>query len=219
MPLLAKSNGESNITPIEGGTHPAVCYGVIDIGTQKTSYLGQEKHTRQVVILWEIPSERIQLEKNGQKIDLPRGISKTYTLSLNEKSTLHHHLTNWRGVPFTEQELKGFDLFTVCGANCLLNIVNDKNKEGKKIAYVSGVMKVLKGMPKHQPENAKIVYSVTENGLNIPQNLPDWLKAKIETSEELIAMRKAAVNPELAAIQEQYGVDEIDPELTDEIPF
>jgi hypothetical protein len=219
MPLYAKSKGESSIPPIESGTHQAVCYGVIDIGTQKVEWLGQEKNLRKVVILWEIPGERIQIEKDGQKLDLPRGISKTYTLSLSEKSTLFAHLTNWRGVPFTEQELNGFDVFDVCGANCLLQIVNDKNKDGKKIAYVSGVMKLLKSMSKLQPENTKIVYSVTDNGLKIPESLPSWIKDKIETSQEVIAMRKAASNKDLDSVQSQY--EQVDPDLLDneEVPF
>lgn len=55
MSLTAKQGSNLNLPPVEAGTHPAVCYGVIDLGTQRTEYMGEPKDTQQVLILWELP--------------------------------------------------------------------------------------------------------------------------------------------------------------------
>lgn len=204
MGLIAKQKSESSIPAIEGGTYPAVCYGIVDIGTQKTTYLGQAKLTRQIVILWEIPDERIDLERDGKMVNLPRGISRTYTNSLSEKAHLFKDLTNWRGRPFTEAELEGFDMFTVVRANCLLQIMNKTLDNNKVIAFVSGLLGPPKGTPKREPENKIALYSINDNGINIPETLPDWLKKKIAESMEITGMKNAANNPELAKAQDRY---------------
>jgi hypothetical protein len=216
MSLMASQKNESSFPPIESGSYHAVCYGVIDVGTHETEYKGQKKNTHQVVLLFEIPSERIQIEKDGKKIDLPRGVSKTYTLSLSEKAKLYEHLMQWRGVPFTKEQLDGFDLFSICGANCLLQMLQD-TKENKTYTYISGIMKLMKGMSKLNPENQKVTYSIMENGVDVPETLPDWIKKKIEESHEISAMRSAGSNPDLAKAQAEYGMDE---KVTDdEMPF
>ena len=98
MPINVSSKTKSD--PVPAGTHHAVCYGVIAVGTQPS-----EKFTprQKIIVCFEIPAERIIIKDQ----DLPRGISKRYTLSLNEKSNLRKDLQSWRGKPFTPTELDG----------------------------------------------------------------------------------------------------------------
>jgi hypothetical protein len=217
---MASQKSESSFPPIEPGSYHAICYGVIDIGTRETVYGNDKKNSHQVVLQFEIPSERIQVERDGKKVDLPKGASKTYLLSLSEKSKLYEHLAQWRGIPFTKEQLAGFDLFSICGANCLLQILNGVSEKDKKtFAYISGIMKLMKGMSKLSPENKMVTYSIQENGMNIPENLPDWIKKKIDESFEIQAMKHAANNPDLAFAQQQYGIDTEPAADNDEIPF
>ena len=104
MALTAKEPEGTDFEIMEAGVKLAGCYGLYDLGTQYDKKW--EKDTRKVVILWEIPEERIMV--NSQ--DLPRAISKKYTLSLHTKSQLRKDLEAWRGKTFTQQELEGFDL-------------------------------------------------------------------------------------------------------------
>lgn len=219
MALMAKQ--PEGISPIEGGTYQAVCYSVVDLGTQHSERFDQDLH--QACLTWEFPEVRIDVDRNGKTENLPRVISRTYTLSLSEKANLYKDLVSWRGVPFTPDELEGFDLFAIGGANCLLTITNEV-KDGKTRAKIAGIAKLMKGMTKLPPENPLVRYCIMEDALNIPESVPDWLKKQIAQSMEWRAIKKAQMSTDLAAAQAAYGVSDMDEgqgsALTgEEIPF
>jgi hypothetical protein len=110
MALLSKDSGGEGFEPIPAGTYVARCVSVIDLGVQETPWGGKEK----VYIGFEIPGERVQWkDKDGKEHEGPAFIGSRYTNSINEKAILGQHLTSWRGVPFTDDERQGFDLFTI----------------------------------------------------------------------------------------------------------
>lgn len=157
--IIAKDNGAGgNYEPIPAGTIQAVCYGIWDIGMQESAFGKKNK----IIIGWEV----------NQRIDKPESeyhnkrlvISKTYTLSLNEKATLSIDLEGWRGKKFTDEEKKGFDVEKVIGVNCLLNIVHDE-KNGKVYANIKSVSKLMAGMPLLKAE--------------IPNTPPEWVVKKM----------------------------------------
>jgi hypothetical protein len=181
MGLIASDKGGKGFDPVPEGTFNAVCYQVIDLGTHLDEKFG--KRSQKANITWEIPSERILIERNGQTIDLPRAISKEYTVSLNEKATLRKDLQTWRGKSFTEAELGGFDIKNVLGKSCLLQVIHTK-KGDKVYANVSAVIAYPKGMEGLKPENPEIFYSIADDRDVIPQGVPQWLIDKIKTSDE-----------------------------------
>jgi hypothetical protein len=217
MGLLAKDKGGTDYEPLAAGMHQGVCYGIVDLGTQPG---GQFEPKRKVAFLWEVPSERIQFEKDGVKKDLPRGVSSIYTLSLSSKGLLRPMLESWRGRAFTDEELKGFDLQTVLGANCLLNIVHapgtGKNT-GKTYANVKSVNPLAKGMMKLKSENAALFFSIDDCGdtITVPQAVPDWLKAKIMQSEECLREQRKSGAPDPTEEQMANQTGGVD----DDVPF
>jgi hypothetical protein len=178
MSLTAKENGGGkSFEIIEEGTHPAVCYGMVDIGEQKTNYNGEEKSADKIIILWEVSDATITIDGK----EMPRGISKTYTNSLHEKAGLRKDLKSWRGKEFTEAELAGFNLENIIGAPCLINIVHTE-KDGRTYANISSIMALPKGMPKPQMVNPKLIFNMdtaTEADL---KKLPEWIQKKITES-------------------------------------
>ena len=214
MPLIVKQTG-SNIEPIPEGSYPAVCYSVIDLGTQYSERFGKE--TRKCVITWEIPELRIELDRDGKTVNLPRAISQTYTMSLHEKSNLTKDLTSWRGRAFTADELEGFDLFNVLGVCCYMQIIH-AHKDNKVYANVSTIMKLPSNIQPLKPENPIVRYSMLENGTVVPDNVPEWIQELIANSMELKAAKNASMNEDLAAAQAQHGVSEPAPP-DDDIPF
>lgn len=203
MSLIAKDKGGTDFEPLSAGMHHAVCYGIIDLGTQPG---GQFDPKRKVAFLWEVPGERIELTVEGVKKNLPRGVSAIYTLSLASKGLLRPMLESWRGKPFTTEELAGFDLHTVLGANCLLNVVHKQGtgkNAGKTYANVQGVNPLMKGTAKLKPENPTVFFSIDDCGdaITVPTSVPDWLKAKIMQSEECVAEQRRGGAP--AHIQEE----------------
>lgn len=142
MPLIAKDAAPER-EPIPLGMHQAVCAFVEDLGMDVSPTSGKLQH--KCVIVWEI-NEKMT---NGQRFD----ISQRYTVSLNEKANLRKALESWRGRPFTAEELEGFDLEMLIGANCMLNLIEDHAKtSGKKFTKIASVSPIIKGMPKIAPE-------------------------------------------------------------------
>lgn len=123
------------------GLFQAVCLFVEDIGLQKTAgFQGKpDKIQRKLIIVWE--SEEKQADGT------PFILRKKYTASFFREARLLKDLEAWRGRKFTETELAGFDVDTVIGANCFLNIVHQEN-EGKSYANISGVIQLKAGTPK-----------------------------------------------------------------------
>lgn len=184
MGIIVKESGGKDIEPIPEGVYMAVCYGVIDLGHQFSPAFNNEN--RKALIQWELPDCRGDFERDGQKMSLPRAISKRYTVSLSEKSNLRRDLESWRGRRFTPVELTGFDLKNVLGASCQLQVVHDTTKEGRTVARVGAIMALSKGMKPAKAENPLAWFSFEEAGERpeLPDGLPDWVCAIIKESRE-----------------------------------
>ena len=66
MAIIAKEGEGSKFPPNPQGVHHAVCYAVYDVGTQFNETFG--KWQRKVVVCWELPNARIEVEdKEGNK--------------------------------------------------------------------------------------------------------------------------------------------------------
>ena len=208
MSLITKQ--PEGIPAIPGDTYQGICYSVIDIGTHHSDLY--DKDIPQVIITWELPDLRIDIEKEGKKVNLPRAISKTYTNSLGEQATLYAHLVGWRGAEFTQKELDAFDLKTILTKNCLLTVANSLNQKGKTVAKVTAVSKLMKGIKAKQPENKIISFDMNDGITNIPEGLPDWVKEQIKTSIEYKAVMHAKSSPELNDAQKALGVANTDEE-------
>lgn len=175
---------EGNFEPAPEGAFPAVCYRLIDLGTQQVTYQGQSKTVRQLYLSWELHGEGAQTE-DGK----PFTISKRYTFSMHEKATLRRHLESWRGKRFVDSDFGegGFDLRNVLGAPCLLTIVH-KDREGKTYANIEAVSKLVAGMQKPEPVNDPQYLSLERDRFEklTLGELPDWLQDTIKQSPEYI---------------------------------
>lgn len=134
MAIIAKKP-ESNFTPCPEGLHQAICVDVVDLGINKGPY--GEKH--KVEVRWQTELEN---EENMRRYQL----RKWYTLSLHEKASLRKDLECWRGRKFTEDELKGFDLEKLIGANCQLQVIHNVTDDGKTYDNIQAIV----------PHNAKL---------------------------------------------------------------
>ena len=134
MPIVAKAG--PSFTPTPAGAHASVCCDVVDLGVLEVNYAGKSKKQHKIKIVWQIAEE----QQDGR----PFQCQKRYTLSLHEKSALRKDLESWRGRAFTDAELEGFDVETVIGVGCLLNVIHE-NKGGAIYANVTAIMRLPKG--------------------------------------------------------------------------
>jgi hypothetical protein len=188
MGLLAKDKGGSNIPPCPTGMHHGICYGVVDVGTQPA--FGKFPARRKVVVLFEFPELRIDLpdkNNNSQMVNLPRALSIKETLTLSSKGNLRKILEGWRGRPFTEKELEGFDMKNLISANALCNVIHE-TKEQKTYANIATINPLAKGMKKAKNETPDLFFSFDDlpktGAIKFPPQMPEWVQGLIRQSEE-----------------------------------
>lgn len=190
MSLIVKETGGGS-APIEPGTYPARCVGVVDLGIQHNDFNGKDQE--KVRLIFELPTERTVVEGS----DKPRWLSKPYTASLHEKAALRKDLDAWRGRPFTQEELAGFNLSNVLNGPCLLTVASQEGKNGSAYARIAGISKVMKGMEIPPLENPPILFDMDrEDAGEVLERLPAWMREEVERSITWKARTPPAVEEE-----------------------
>lgn len=187
MALIVKDNGGKDFELVPAGNHQAVCVFVEDIGTHEGTYQGVPNNRHQIVVCWELVEKMTKGENAGK----PFMVSKFYTFSLGEKANLRKDLEAWRGVAFTEDDLKnGFDIEKLKGANCLLNVIHYKKQDGNTGSKIQSISPIIKGMTKITPINT------------VP---PEWIAKK---RAESIEARENSSVPHAQDVQTQTNDDD-----------
>lgn len=177
MELIATAG--ANREPAPAGTHLAVCFGLIDLGTQTDTYQGKPKVGRKAWFWWELTEET---REDGK----PVTVGTFYTVSLSDKANLRKVLESWRGKPFTVEELKGFNIGNIVGAPCMLTIIHEPRQSGGVRDKVSSVSGVPKGMPRPALRMPRTTLSLAPDKFDraVYDALPNFLKDMIAKSPE-----------------------------------
>jgi uncharacterized protein (DUF3820 family) len=205
MAIIANSNGGGkDFQPVEAGTYTARCYSMIHIGTVIEEYNGEKKEANKVRLTFELPTEmKVFKEENGEQ---PQVIGKDFTLSMHEKAGLRKFLSSWRGKAFTDDEAKAFDITKLLGVACTLGITHKVSKTGKTYAEISSVSTLMKGMAIADQINPSFEFSVAEFDQAKFDALPQFIRDKVITSREYLAMqgtpKPEAINAESLAPQD-----------------
>jgi glutamate mutase epsilon subunit len=130
-----------------------------------------------------------------------------------EKANLRKILTSWRGKAFTEEEARAFDITKLLGATCMLNIVHkpgtkDPTKVYEEIASVSTLPKGLT-CPPAVNKILRLEYDKWDQG--VYDSLPDFIKKKIQVSEEYKSMMNPKPND---FIEDSWNANPVD-----DLPF
>ena len=136
---MPNCSDQGDYQPCPAGSHAAIASRLIDLGTQETHFQGKVKHQRKVYIEFAIPAERTE-------DDRPMSVGNRYTFSSSPKSTLRQHLEAWRGKRFGDDEIAGFDLASILGKPCLLNVTHS-TREDRTYADIASISPLPKGMP------------------------------------------------------------------------
>ena len=132
----ASKGGNYEVPP--AGSHAAALVGLIDLGTHTDKFGDGEPFTaRRILLVWELLDEKTT---DGN----PHYIGRRFTLSVNEKSNLGKLIGGLRGKALAKDE--GFDVRTILGKPCLLNVTHEKSTKGNDYASVAGAGPLPKGM-------------------------------------------------------------------------
>lgn len=143
MAIIAKDGG-TGFTLHPEGQFRAVCVDVVDKGIVETTWQGKTRSRHVVRVVFQSDEEL----ENGR----PAIASRQFTLSLGEKSALRPFLESWRGRKFTAEELDGFDLESLIGANAVIQVLHER-KGDKTYDNIVSAMKLMKGMEKLTPRD------------------------------------------------------------------
>jgi hypothetical protein len=196
------------------GMHLARCYRIIDLGTQKSEYMGQVKYLHKVMLGWEIHGSNDAGEPLKMKDGRPFAIFKNYTLSWSEKANLRLDLQSWRGKQFSQEEMRRFDLKTVLGVWCMLNIIDRVGTDGKTYTNVNGITpvpSVIKQAGLPAPVNKNELFNIGDPDMAMFDTFSENLKKKISSSPEW--QRRNAPQTNAPAPAASY------PDQDDDIPF
>jgi hypothetical protein len=130
--IIAKDS-KKEFTPAPEGLFSAVCCDVVDLGDLDTPWGKKPK----VEIRW-------QIEETNPETQKPFMVLRRFTLSLHEKANLRSTLEAWRGRKFSKEELEGFDLERLIGANCQVQIIHNIADESTVYANVQAVVPAAK---------------------------------------------------------------------------
>lgn len=191
--MLIPDTTTTDYTPIEAGTYPARCTGLIDLGTQTSTFEGDTKAAHKVLMQFEI------LDEESRRNDgTPFVVSKRFTLSKHEKSALRGFLQGWRGRDFSADEIKRFDLAVVLGQPCLLSVVNT-SKDGKTFANIASAAKLPRGMAAPAGELPLLHFDLSAPDWAVYAQLGSRLQGQIAESPQYQALpnkpRSIAVPP------------------------
>jgi hypothetical protein len=217
MSLVAKdSGGDGNFTPVPPGMHLARCYRIIDLGTQKSEFQGQIKYLQKVMLQFEVHGE----DEKGKALVTSKGdplsISKNYTLSLAEKATLRLDLQTWRGVAFTPDQLRGFELKNILGHWAMLSVaksIGNNGKEYTNIMSINPVPAAIKRSGLPTGFNKLAMFVIDNPDMELFETFSSSLKEKIQATPEWRA--RNAGQPVSKPAPSGSGFDDMD----DDIPF
>jgi hypothetical protein len=196
MALTLPEDSSKKFELCPAGNHLAICYRVIDHGTQ----VGDYGPKRLVYIGWEIPEEKMD---DGR----PFSIGRRYTLSAHEKSTFRKHLEAWRNKAFTKEEFGQFHLSKLLGIGCMIQIVHTE-RDGNTYANVASVSSLPKGMQVPALVNQTQFFSLEadefeEHAFN---ELSEKMQATIAASPEFAKVAGKSVGAPAAGDDDAEGV-------------
>ena len=186
MSLVVKDSSTSSFIPVPPGMHLARCYRIIDLGTQKSEYMGNVKNVKKVMIQFEVHSEDSEGNALVTSDNKPMTMSKNYTAILAEKAALRKDLEAWRGKPFTDAEKNGFELKNILGQWAMITVGQSENngKTYTNILNINPVPANLKKAGLPDGYNELKIFSIDEADMELFESFSDGLKDKITLSPE-----------------------------------
>ena len=209
---------ESKFEPAPIGLHPAICCTLIDMGTQARKYGEDVKIGKHWFIQWELLIEEKQ--PNGDAFT----VGKDWLNSGSDKSNMQKDLTAWRGRKLTVEETKEtFDICSVVGSTCMLNITHELSKDGSRTyAKVASISPIMKGLALPKPTLAPKLFVMHDKEPHnfredVLESLYEKLRVEVKSSPEYECLKAGR---KLSTLKPQKAAPAAaDKEFDDEIPF
>ena len=199
------SGGGGGFKP-EFGIHNVICTQLVDMGTTDKEWQGK--------IIGKVNKinfgfEFVDVTLEGERGEYSPIWGAQFTNSLGKKANLRGLLEGWRGTPFTDDELKGFDLGKLLGLSCQLVIQPNSNGNPKIASIVKANTKLLGKRDLNE-------FWVEEGcfDADLPEWMPQWMAEDIQNCDEF---RNGFGEEPEAQPAEPMPHDDIDDDI--DVPF
>lgn len=173
---------ESNYEIVPAGNHVARVYRFLHIGTAPEEYMGESKEMNKIMLGFELLNEKkVFKEEKGPE---PLAISREFTLSMGKKSNLRKFIEDMLGIAFMDTEAYSFDVESLIGEACLLNVVHVTSKNGNEYALAKSASPLPKGMEVPKAYNPVQKLSYDNFNEELFNSLPKFIKEKIMKTKE-----------------------------------
>ena len=196
-------SGGTNFRGLDTGVYNARCDLIADLGMRETSF--GDKH--KIYIRFVVPSEVVEKE-DGTTFQM--SVGSQFTASLNKKANLRKMLEAWRGRPFTDEELKGFELTKLLNAPATVVVGSYTDREGRERPKIESVIRCKQevGEIDHEPQ----AFGLDSTRAEL-EAAPQWIREAIEEAWAKEGDAERAAENEAKNHEAQQAADD------DDIPF
>lgn len=203
--MKPKPNTGGKFTPAPAGTHFARLIRILHVGTIITDYQGSKKKSDKVLLTFELTNEKFVFDE--AKGEQPFLISREDTFSYGDRANLPKLVEGILGRKLTDDEKNGdFEIDTLIGMPCLLNVVQKETKNGRIVSNIVSASPLIKGMEAPAAINKTVVFDYDHFDQKYFDSLPEYLRKKMETSDEYRTMKGLAI----VELPEEADLDTID---------
>ncbi len=175
---VSSGGGARQLAP--EGSHVARCYQIIDHGTHfEEKY---KKRNRKVQFMFELPYEKAVF--NEEKGEQPFYVKTQFNMFMNEKASLRKFIEAWIGKTMTDKQAADFDITSLIGQPCMLNVVHNVKGENT-YANIASIMPVPKGTQVPPAINEQLVFDTLNPDKEVFDKLPEFLQEIIKDSDEI----------------------------------
>lgn len=157
---ITARGSDSKFKPHPDGQYVGQCVDTIDLGEKVSDYPGTPSYLAPVCALVFRTGERN--EETGEFID----IAREFTVSMGDKSNLKKFLEQWRGKPYTAEQIKaGVPLDKLTGNHGLLTIAHRTSAKQRVYANITacvGIPKQMAGTVTHYGDYERADYWATK---------------------------------------------------------
>lgn len=163
---------------------------MIDLGTQKSSFKGEVKQQRKILLGFELINE---LMEDGR----PFVVASRYTLSGFKNAILRKSLENWRAKAYTDEEFETFDITRLLKVPAMLTLTEDGD-----YTNITAIGPVPKGTALKELLNEPLKLILTNEDWDqaVYDKLSDNLKKTISESPEYQAIKSGKTVQKLSEI-------------------
>jgi hypothetical protein len=169
--VSASSEGHKGLEP---GIYNARCDLIADLGMQETDFGIKPK----IYIRFAVPDQVLE-DQDGNKFQM--SIGRSVTASLSKKSNLRKMLEGWRGKPFTDEELKAFEITKLLNAPATLVVATFVTPSGEERSKIENVLrcKAEVGTLLRTPA----AYSAESSNKEL-EDAPEWIRTAIQAGQK-----------------------------------